>query len=376
MSNPDTSDPVPSSPVTSTGPSAAASGPSSPPGANRPDAPIEGFVLTSSPHTFAPVSTRRIMYLVIVTLLPAVVISVLYFGLSVLLLYAVGVVVSVATEAVTKIARKRSWKSALDGSAMITGLLLVMTLPPSISPIAVAVGALVAIFIGKEVFGGLGANVFNPALVGRAFLAAAYPVAMTSWTGPAAVFRFLPRAVDATTSATPLAASKFDHATTPALSLFFGQTGGSIGETSALFIMVGGLVLLFVGIVRWPVVVSLLGTVFLLGEAFHLGNPAAYPSGLFQLLSGGLALGAFYMATDLVTTPYTDGGGVIFGVGTGILVIIIRLFGGYPEGVMYAILLMNAATPLINRSMNGRVFGRPTHSRKRRLEGAKAEARP
>jgi len=362
MSNPDTT-PTP---------------PTAPPASSPPPSPIDGFILTSSPHAFAPVDTRRIMYLVIVTLLPAAVISVLYFGLRVLLLYGVGILSAMATEAVTKIIRKRSWKSSLDGSAIITGLLLVMTLPPSISPIAVVVGSVVAIFIGKELFGGLGANVFNPALVGRAFLAAAYPVAITTWTAPAALFRFLPQQVDATTSATPLAAAKFDHVATPLMNLLLGQTGGSIGETAALLIALGGIVLLLMRITRWPVVVSLLATVYLLGSLFHLINPAQYPSGLFHLLSGGLALGAFYMATDMATTPYTDAGAVIFGIGTGILVIIIRLFGGFPEGVMYAILLMNAVTPLINRGVNNKTFGRAEARERasRTAAAAKAPAAP
>lgn len=319
--------------------------------------PTEGFVLTSSPHIFAPSSTRRIMYLVIVTLLPAAVFSIVLFGSGVLLLYLIGIAAAMATEAVTKLARRRDWRSSLDGSAAITGLLLVMTLPPTISPVAVAVGSAVAIFIGKEVFGGLGANIFNPALVGRAFLAAAYPVGMTTWKNPTPVFHFIGHSVDATTSATPLAAAKFDHTFAPTLNLLLGQTGGSIGETSALLLALGGIVLILMRVVRWPIVLSYLASVFVLGEIFHLASPALYPSGLFEVLSGGLVLGAFYMAPDMVTSPYTDRGGIIFGVGAGILVIIIRLFGGYPEGVMYSILLMNAVTPIINRYVRRRAFG-------------------
>lgn len=346
MSSPDTT-PAPEEKPTQS------SEPASPPK----EGPKEGFILTSSPHTFSTSSSRKIMYIVVVTLLPTVAFSAVLFGLPVLLLYVVGIVAAMATEAVTKIIRKQDWRSSLDGSALITGLLLVMTLPPTISPIAVAVGAVVAIFIGKEVFGGLGANIFNPALVGRAFLAAAYPVGMTTWKNPAPVVRFLHPAVDATTSATPLAAAKFDHTFASTLNLLFGQTGGSIGETSTLLLALGGVVLIILGIVRWPIVVSFLGSVFVLGEIFHLASPLLYPSGLFDLLAGGLALGAFYMATDMVTSPFTDRGGVIFGIGAGVLVIIIRLFGGYPEGVMYAILLMNAVTPIINRSVNSRKFG-------------------
>lgn len=320
--------------------------------------PREGFVLTSSPHILDRWSTRRIMYIVVATLVPAVVFSVLLFGMWVLVLYVAGIVASVATEAVTKLVRKKDWRTSLDGSAIITGLLLVMTLPPAISPVAVIVGAVVAIFIGKEVFGGLGSNAFNPALVGRAFLAAAYPVGMTTWKSPARLFGFLSPPVDAATSATPLASAKFDHVFTSALNLLIGQIGGSIGETCAMLLALGGIVLLILGIARWPVVVSFLGSVYFLGALFHLIRPDTYPTGQFELLAGGMALGAFYMATDMVTTPYTSKGAVIFGAGAGVLVIIIRRFGGFPEGVMYAILLMNAVTPIINRCANNRVFGR------------------
>ncbi|HUX51441.1 MAG TPA: RnfABCDGE type electron transport complex subunit D [Spirochaetia bacterium] len=323
----------------------------------------EGFLLTSSPHQFSESSTNRIMYVVILTLLPAVIMSVLYFGAYVLLLYAVGIGAAMATEVVTKLIRKKNWRTISDGSAVITGLLLVMSLPPRISPLLVGLGSVVAIFIGKELFGGLGANVFNPALVGRAFLAAAYPVPMTTWLAPNALFGFLGRVPDATTSATPLSSAKFEHTFESVGKLFLGQTGGSIGETAALFIILGGLVLILLRIVRWRTVVSYLGTVFLLGGLFWVINPSLYPSPVFQLFAGGLMLGAFYMATDMVTSPYTHLGSVIFGMGAGVLVVIIRLFGGFPEGVMYSILLMNAITPLLNRSINNKVFGRRPNRR-------------
>ncbi len=327
----------------------------------------EGFLLTSSPHQFSQASTPQIMYAVVLTLLPAVIMSVLFFGVFVLLLYVVGVGGAVATEAVVKLVRKKDWHTCLDGSAVITGLLLVMTLPPNISPILVALGSVVAIFVGKEVFGGLGANVFNPALVGRAFLAAAYPVSMTTWMAPHAVFGFL-KGADAASGATPLASAKFEHTFESVGRLLFGQTGGSIGETCALFLIIGGLILIAMRIVRWRTTVSMISTVFLLGGLFWLLNPAIYPNPVFDLFAGGLMLGAFYMATDMVTTPYTYLGSVIFGVGAGVLIVIIRLFGGFPEGVMYSILLMNAITPLLNRSINNRVFG----AKPRPTEGAKS----
>ncbi|MGM0432004.1 MAG: RnfABCDGE type electron transport complex subunit D [Spirochaetota bacterium] len=316
----------------------------------------EGYIITSSPHLFSSTSTSKIMYIVIATLLPVVVFSVLLFGGKVLVLYGVSVGTAVVTELVVKLVRRKDIRSIRDGSAVITGLLLVMVVPPDLSPVFVALGAFVAIFIGKEVFGGLGANVFNPALVGRAFLSASYPVQMTSYSQPATLFS-LAGGVDAASGATPLAAARFEGITTPFESLLFGQVGGSVGETSALLIIIGGLILIGLKIVDWRLVGAYLGTVFLFSGLFYLIDPAGYSSPVFHLLSGGLMLGAFYMATDMSTSPYTPWGQVVFGVGAGIIVVIIRLFGGFPEGVMYSILLMNAVTPLINRYTLPKTFG-------------------
>lgn len=322
----------------------------------------EGFVLQSAPHAHGRASVPRIMHAVNISLIPVIVISILYFGIHVLGLYLVAIASCLATEALIKVIRKQSWKSILDGSGIVTALLLVMVLPPDISPLLVVIGSVVAIFLGKEVFGGLGQNVFNPALVGRAFLAAAYPVQLTTWTPAREVFGFLPSAqtlsmqADAATNATPLAASRFEATTEPLLRLFLGQTAGSIGSTSVLFIMLGGLALMAMGIVRWRMVLSFLGTVFLLQGIFWLIDPTTYASPVFHLLAGGVVFAAFYMVSDMVTTPYTNRGTIIFGVGAGALTVIIRLFSGFPEGVMYAILLMNAVTPIINR-MNNKVFG-------------------
>lgn len=321
----------------------------------------EGFVLQGAPHAHGGASIPRIMHAVNLSLLPVIVISVLYFGPRTLLLYLVGVVSCLGTEALVKIVRKQSWKSILDGSGLCTALLLVMTLPPSISPLLVAIGGVVAIFLGKEVFGGIGQNVFNPALVGRAFLAAAYPVPLTSWSPAREVFGFLPSvqtlaAADSVTGATPLAAARFEGTSEAMLRLFFGQSSGTIGGTSVLFILVGGLALLALKIIRWRMVVSFLGTLAIGTGIFWLIDAEAYASPLYHLLSGGAVFAAFYMMTDMVTTPFTNRGTVIFGVGAGLLTVIIRLFGGFPEGVMYAILLMNAVTPIINR-MNNRVYG-------------------
>jgi electron transport complex protein RnfD len=300
------------------------------------------------------------MHAVNLSLVPVIVVSALFFGLRVLGLYAVGIVTCVATEALIKVIRRESWRSILDGSAIVTALLLVMVLPPSISPLLVVIGSVVAIFIGKEVFGGIGQNVFNPALVGRAFLAAAYPIALTTWTPAREVFGFLPAAqtlsLDGASGATPLAAARFEGTVEPYLRLFFGQTAGSIGSTSVLFILAGGLVLMAMGIVRWRMVVSFLGTIFVGTGIFWLIDPQSYANPVLHLLGGGVMFAAFYMITDMVTTPYTNRGTVIFGVGAGVITVVIRLFGGFPEGVMYAILLMNAVTPIINR-MNNPIYG-------------------
>ena len=317
----------------------------------------EGFIITASPHIFASTTTQRIMLAVIATLVPAAVMSILYFGMRVLLLYVVAVVAAMATEAVVKLARGRDWRSIKDGSAALSGILLVMVLPPTISPVLVALASVVAIFIGKEVFGGLGSNVFNPALVGRAFLSASYPVQITNYTDPRPVFSFLGSGADATGGATPLAAARFEGVRTSSMDLFFGQIGGSIGETSTLFLLIGGIALLVMRLINWRLVLSYLGTVFVLGGIFYLIAPETYPDPVFHILSGGLVLAAFYMATDMVTSPITNTGQVIFGLGAGLIVIVIRLFGGFPEGVMYSILLMNAVTPIINRYTNTTTFG-------------------
>jgi electron transport complex protein RnfD len=297
------------------------------------------------------------MNAVSLTLLPAVVLSVFYFGARVIPLYLIGIASAVLTEALAKTIRGRSWKSVLDGSAVLTGILLVMILPPTVGPAVPAIGGFVAILVGKEVFGGLGQNVFNPALVGRAFLSASFPVELTSWAEPNRVFGFLSGPADAVGGATVLGLVGTESANPSLLTMFFGQIPGSIGETSALMLLAGGIVLMLMRIVRWQSVVAYLGTAFAVGYVFHFINPDLYPSGLFHLLSGGLMLGAVYMATCMVTSPFTNRGAVIFGVGAGLLTIIIRLFGALPEGVAYSILIMNAVTPIINRYVNNTPYG-------------------
>ncbi len=311
------------------------------------------LILSSSPHQFAPQSVPKIMWSVVGALIPAAVMAVFYFGLRALWMILVCVLAAMITEALINRLRGASL-TITDGSAVITGLLLALTLPPSFPYSGGAIGAVFAIAIGKQVFGGLGYNIFNPALLGRAFLQASFPVQMTTWTLPkTASFSN----IDAVTAATPLGQFKFEQLLTDHLDLLLGNVGGSLGETSVVAIIIGGLYLLLRKYADWRVPVSFLGTVFIVGGLFWLVHPSQHPDPVFHLLSGGLMLGAFFMATDMVTSPITPKGSWIFGVGAGLILIIIRLYGGLPEGVMYAILLMNALTPLINRYTVPKPFG-------------------
>ena len=310
------------------------------------------LILSSSPHILTPENTKRVMYLTLLSLLPPVAAAFYFFGLYTLVLVGVSAASCVLTEFLFLLARKKDPRACLDGSALITGVLLALTLPPSFPWWAAIIGSVFAIAIGKQIFGGLGYNTFNPALLGRAFLMAAFPVQSTTWTKPITV------PPDAFTGATPLALAKFSGKLTPHLALFLGNTAGSLGETSTLLIIIGGLFLIILRYVDWRLPLSYLGTVAVLGGAFWLINPSRFPQDpLFHLMSGGLMLGAFYMITDMVTSPITKTGRVIFGIIAGVLVVLIRLFGGLPEGVMYSILLANAIRPWIDRLTMPRVFG-------------------
>ncbi len=306
------------------------------------------YLLSSSPHMAATDSVPKIMWTVVGALMPAVVYGVYNFGFNVLLTILASVLAAVITEIVINKMRNRNITVA-DGSAVLTGLLLAMTLPPGFPRVYAAVGSVFAIGIGKQIFGGLGYNIFNPALLGRAFLQASFSVKMTTWISPITI--------DSITTATPLGSFKFEKAMTPYFDLFMGNTGGCIGETSALLIIIGGVYLLVKKYADWRIPVSYLGTVFVLGGLFWLINPAQYPDPVFHLFSGGLILGAFFMATDMVTSPVTPKGTWIYGFGMGAVLVIIRLFGGLPEGVMYSILFMNGFVPLINRTTRPKFFG-------------------
>lgn len=303
--------------------------------------------LTSSPHIHSKWSTEKVMWMVVLALVPCTISSLIFFGIRQLLIIAVSVAFAAGTEYAVRKIRKQE-NSIGDGSAIITGLLLALILPPDFSLSSTAIGAVVAIAIGKEVFGGLGFNIFNPALVGRAFLQAAFPVPMTTWVKP-------DFAVDAVSSATPLSAFKFDKMITDIKPMLLGNTAGSLGETSAIAVLIGGVFLISIGIVNWRIPVSILLGVFCFGGLFSIFG--SFPGPVFHIFAGGLLFGAFFMATDWVTSPITAKGMWIYGFGIALMLVIVRLFGGLPEGVMYSILFMNALVPLINKFTRPVVFG-------------------
>jgi len=314
------------------------------------------FLIQSSPHLREKDSVPKMMYTVIVALLPACFASVYFFRLRALTLLLSCVAASLITEALFFLVRRKPLDSLKDGSAIITGLLLAMALPPSL-PISMAViGAVVSIGIGKQVFGGLGYNIFNPALVGRAFLSMAFPAAMTTWIPPVMV------KVNTATFATPLGDLKFQNAIalgalTPLKDLFWGSVGGCLGETSAVALLLGGIILLARRTIDWRIPLGIILSLTAFTGAFWLADPAKYASPLFHILAGGLLLGALFMATDLVTSPITPLATWIYALGIGLVVGLIRLVGGFPEGVMYAILFMDTFVPLLSHYSRPRILG-------------------
>ncbi len=327
-------------------------------------------IVAPAPHAKGRNSVPRIMYTVIAALLPAAVMSILLFGTKAM----VTLMVAVFAAMVAEFACNKIMKTGItvdDGSAILTGLLLALTLPPTFPIAGTALGAVVVIVFGKQVFGGLGANIFNPALLGRAFLQASFPVKITTWTLPAlggsnAYYDLVTsKAVDTVTGATPLGLMKFEGIGTHLKPLLFGNIGGCLGETSAIAILIGGLVLVILKYADWRIPLSYIGTVFLFSGALWLIDPAAYPDPLFMILSGGLMLGAFFMATDMVTSPVTPAGTWIYGIGMGVILVVIRIWGGLPEGVMYSILFMNGLVPLLNRWTRPKYFGEIQEEKKK-----------
>ena len=321
------------------------------------------YLVTASPHLRSRDSTPTIMWSVVGSLVPIVAFAVYYFGPSAFLVMLAAVVGAVGTEAL--------WgkKGAVrDGSAAITGILLGLCLPAGLPLWMAVLGGAFSIGFGKLIFGGLGQNIFNPALLGRAFLQAAFPVALTTWPAVEGVswwslrgdnfaLPLMSAQVDAVTAATPLGLMKFERVTTPVADLAFGTTGGSLGETGAILILLCGGYLALRNYLNWRIPASIVITVAVFTAVLHLIDASRYPTPQFMVLSGGLMLGAMYMATDMVTSPVTHRGAWIFGAGIGFLVVVIRMWGGLAEGVMYAILIMNALVPFINRATQPRVFG-------------------
>ena len=311
------------------------------------------LLISSSPHFHTKNSVPKIMWTVVLTLIPASGMAVYYFGLAAITMILACIAAALLTEILMNYMKGEAITIG-DGSAVITGLLLALTLPPSFSISGGVIGSIFAIAIGKQVFGGLGYNIFNPALLGRAFLQASFPVAMTTWTFPQTAKY---ASVDAVTAATPLGLYKFEKILTSFKDLFFGNIGGSLGETSALALIIGGVILIILKYADWRIPLGYLVTVFIIAGIFWLFDPENYANPVFHLFAGGLMLGAFFMATDMVSSPITKLGAWIFGIGAGIILMVIRLFGGVPEGVMYSILLMNAFTPIINRYTRPKFFG-------------------
>lgn len=324
--------------------------------------------IRTSPHIQSGYSVDTIMFNVVLALLPATAFAVYVFGLTGLLTLTTALASCLLTEhAICRAAGRRS--TVGDWSVTITGLLYGLTLPPGLPLWMVAAGGFLCVAVGKALFGGLGYNAFNPALVGRAMLQAAFPVAMTSWLPAFGAERFTTLAsstltlpfsrpvYDGITTATPLALWKFDRQLTEAADLALGFVSGSAGETSAVLILLGGAYLVARNMMNWRIPLGIFAAVAAFSGVLHLVDPERYASPPFMLLSGGLMLGAVFMATDMVASPMTSTGCWVYGALIGLLVVVIRVWGGMPEGVMYAILLANAVSPHIDRLIRPTVYG-------------------
>ena len=320
------------------------------------------LVISLSPHVHGGDSVKKNMYGVLIALIPAFLVSLYFFGLGALIVTATSVAACLFFEwAIGKFLMKKETTTICDGSAVITGVLLAFNLPSNLPIWIIILGALFAIGVGKMSFGGLGNNPFNPALAGRVFLLLSFPVQMTSWP----VVGQLTAYTDATTAATPLNLMKqIAGGNIEALKdlpssfdLLIGNNGGCLGEVSALSLLLGLAYMLWKKIITWHIPISILATVFVFSGIMHLVDPELYVSPVLQLLTGGLMLGAIFMATDYVTSPMSKKGMLIYGVCIGLLTVIIRLFGAYPEGMSFAILIMNAFTPLINTYCKPKRFG-------------------
>ncbi|MDC1106668.1 RnfABCDGE type electron transport complex subunit D [Prolixibacteraceae bacterium] len=318
------------------------------------------LTVSPSPHIKGDESVKKIMYGVVLSLIPALIASTFFFGWQALMITAVSVTSCVLFEYLFQKIFLKGENTILDGSAIITGLLLAFNVPSSLPIWLVVLGALISIGVGKMSFGGLGQNLFNPVLVGRVFVLISYPVQMTSWTANSTV--------DAFSGATPLgllkeglksgqSVSQLIPSLPSNLDLFYGSMTGSLGEISAMLLLLGGLYMLYKKIITWHIPVAVLGSMFVLQGILYLVNSELYINPLFHILSGGAMLGAIYMATDMVTSPMSPKGQLIYGTAIGIITICIRNFGAYPEGISFAILIMNGVVPLINNYVKPTRFG-------------------
>jgi electron transport complex protein RnfD len=324
---------------------------------------INKLTVSMSPHDHGKDAVKKIMYGVILAMLPALLVSVYYFGLNAIRVNLIAIAACVFFEWLFQKVFLKGPITVTDGSAIITGMLLAFNVPSNLPWWIIVIGAIVAIGIGKMSFGGLGNNPFNPALVGRVFLLISFPAQMTSWPVPQSLNFSL---VDAETGATPLAILKQAFYTgkaqelvssTDYADLFMGNLGGSLGEISALALIIGGLFMLFRKIITWHIPVSILGTVTIFSVTLYGIDPTKYADPLFHILTGGMLLGAIFMATDMVTSPMTPKGMIFYGIGIGAITILIRVWGAYPEGMSFAILIMNAVVPLINNWTKPKRFG-------------------
>ncbi|MDR2928670.1 MAG: RnfABCDGE type electron transport complex subunit D [Cytophagaceae bacterium] len=326
---------------------------------------MDKLTISPSPHVHSGDSVKRNMYGVIIALLPALAASLSYFGLGALIVTVIAIASCLLFEYLIQRFLLKTKTTLTDGSAAITGLLLAFNLPSNLPVWIVIIGAAVAIGIGKMTFGGLGNNPFNPALVGRVFLLISFPVQMTTWPMPV-VSRL--SYIDAATGATPLSVMKNGLAAGKPVSeimaelptyvdLFFGYTGGSAGEIAGIALVLGFLYMLFRKIITWHIPVVVVATIAAFTGILNMVNPDQYATPLFHILTGGVLLGAIFMATDYVTSPMSKTGMIIYAIGIGVITVLIRVFGSYPEGISFAILIMNAFTPLINRYVKPMKFG-------------------
>lgn len=323
------------------------------------------FTVSGSPHVHGDASTKKIMYGVVYAMIPAMLVSVYFFGLGAIRVTILAVIGCLFFEWVFQKYLIKGPVTVNDGSALVTGILLAFNVPSNLPWYMVLLGSLVAIGMAKSSFGGLGKNIFNPALVARVFLLISFPVDMTSWPVPKPISEGL---ADVVTGPTPLAIVKeglgaektmtqLQSELPTYMDYLTGQMGGSLGEISAIALILGGLFMIWKKIITWEIPVSVLATVFVFSGIMWMIDPEATADPVFHLMTGGLMLGAIFMATDMVTSPMTRGGQLVFGFGVGLLTILIRLWGAYPEGVSFAILLMNATVPLINKGFKPKRFG-------------------